>query len=314
MKKKIFSVFAILAFSAIGLFAQELTVAPAHVICDYKLTDKIDSQVKSKIGRALSKYGISSEPGASRFVIVPEITITNEETRPTVPPICEMEFDFTLSLTDISTGRTFSTYTYSVAASGGNKGNAIAKGVSAIKMTDPDFIRFVEEAKTKVIDYYEEQIPAILVKAKNAASARNFQEAIYHLYEIPIECPSYNTKVAAFIQECYKKEMDLQGEKILNDAKAAWAADPTESGAAKVAEILANMPPSCSSSAAAKSFVSSIASKIEAVHQWERDYAEREQKFAHNEQMASIQAAKEIGVAYAKNQPKVVYNTNVILW
>ena len=314
MKKKIVSLFSVLAFGAISLFAQELTVAPAHLVCDYKMPDKVDNQVKSKVQRALAKYGISSVPGMSRFAMVPEITINDEETTATVPALCKVDFDFTLSLVDLTNGKTFSTYSYTAKGEGANKANAIAKGVSTLKMSDPGFIRFVEESKGKVINYYEAQIPSIVAKAKNAATARNFQEAIYHLCQIPAECPSYSSKVAPLIQECYKKEMDLYGEKVLAEAKAAWAASPNEEGAARVAEILADMPPSCSSYAAAKSFVSSITSKIESIHQWERNYLEREQKYAHNEQMASIEAARAIGVAYAKNQPKVIYNTHIRIW
>jgi hypothetical protein len=315
MRKKIISLFTVLAFGAISIFAQELAVSPAHVVCDYELSDKIDNQIKSKLQRALAKYGISSEPGMSRFAMVPRITINNEQTRPTVPPLCDVEFDFVVTLSDNRSGKDFATYTYSdIKCTGGNKSNAISKGVSTLKLNDPDFIRFVEESKSKVISHYESQIPAIVAKAKNAANGRNFQEAIYYLYEIPTECPSYNSKVGPLVQQYYKKEMDLKGEKVLADAKAAWAANPTEEGAAEVASILADMPPSCSSSAAAKSFISTISSKVEAIHKWERDYQDREQKYAHNEKLATIEAAKAIGVAYAKSQPKVVYKTYYRIW
>ncbi len=34
-------------------FAQELTVAPAHLVCDYNVPEKLDNQVKSKLQRNL---------------------------------------------------------------------------------------------------------------------------------------------------------------------------------------------------------------------------------------------------------------------
>jgi hypothetical protein len=314
MKKKMLLLLSLLIVSGFNVMAQEMTVSPAHVICDYQLSDKVDNQVKSKLQRALSKFGISSDPGLSRFAMVPEIIINNEQTRATIPAKCDIDFDFVVSLEDIQSGKIFASYSYNVQATGGNKANAITKGVSTLKLNDADFARFIAESKDKVITYYEAQIPSIVQRAKSAVSARNFQEAIYILCEVPTECPSYTSKVAPLIQEFYVKEMNLMGEKILAEARAAWAASPNEEGAAQVASILASMPPSCSSSSAAKSFVSSITTKVESIHQWERDYQVREQKYAHNEKLASIESARAIGVAYAQNQPKVVYNTRVHVW
>ena len=103
------------------LSAQEITVAPAHVVCNYKLPAKLDSQIKSKLQRALTKYGVSSEIGASRFAIVPEIIINSEKTTNTIPSYSNVDFDFVLSLKDIHTGRIFATYSIQTLSKGTNK-------------------------------------------------------------------------------------------------------------------------------------------------------------------------------------------------
>ena len=169
-----------------------------------------------------------------------------------------------------------------------------------------------QDAKSKVFEYYERQIGAIAAKAKQAAVQRDFEEAVFILAEVPEECPSFNTQILPLIQQYYEREKDLFGEKVLAEARAAWAAEPNERGAAKVAEIMANMPPSCSSSAAARQFVNQISNKIEAIEKWERNYQEREQAFRHDERKATISAARAVAVAYASNQPK--YITKVYLW
>ena len=179
--------------------------------------------------------------------------------------------------------------TRSAESTGANKANAIALGVSKIRLNDAQFANFIDDSKRKVISYYESQMSAIIAKAQNAAKARNFDEAIYILSEIPEECPSYPSKVAPLIQQYYKQEMDLYGEKLLAEARAAWAASPNAEGAARVAEILADMPPSCSSSAAAKTFVGQIGNKVASLEAWERKYLEREQAYRHDERKASIQ-------------------------
>jgi len=303
-----------LSFTTLQSVAQQLTVAPAHLVCDYQVPDKLDTQVKSKLQRALAEHGISSDPEMARFAMVPSIAINNEQTRATIPPKCDVDFDLVLSLTDIFSGKVFSTFTRSAESTGANKANAIALGVSKIRLNDAQFAKFIDDSKRKVISYYESQMSAIIAKAQNAAKARNFDEAIYILSEIPEECPSYPSKVAPLIQQYYKQEMDLYGEKLLAEARAAWAASPNAEGAARVAEILADMPPSCSSSAAAKTFVGQIGNKVASLEAWERKYLEREQAYRHDERKASISAARAIGVAYARNQPRPIHLYRVNLW
>ena len=113
----------------------------------------------------------------------------------------------------------------------------------------------------------------------------------------------------------YVQEVEDFGAQVLAEAEAAWAASPNAEGAARVAEILAAMPPNCGSSAGARALVNKIGNKFEMIEQWERDYMVREQRYANNQEMARIEAARAIGVAYAKNQPDVIYHYNeVILW
>ena len=298
-------------FFALSLNAQELTVCPAHLVSDYDVPEKLDTQVKSKIQRALTQYGISAEPGFSRFAMVPEVTINDEQTTATVPAICNIDFDFVVSLTDIFSGKTFASFTQEAKGKGTNKTNAIAKGVSAIKLNTPKFATFCEDAKGKVISYYEANMGAIILKAQNAAKTRNFDEALYILAEIPEECPSYAKRVAPLVTQYYKEQMDLYGEQVLAQARAAWAASPNEAGAAQVAAILADMPPSCSSSAAARQFVASITTKTEAIEKWERNYLDKEQAYRHDETKYAIKAAQAVATAYATHQPTPIYRVNV---
>lgn len=302
----------LLAMAPLGSKAQELNVAPAHLVCDYNVPEKLDNQVKSKIQRALMQYGISSNPGVSRFAMVPQVTINNEQTTATVPPYCDVDFDLVISLQDAYSGKAFASFTKQTTARGTNKSNAIAKGISSIKLNDPKFVAFCEDAKQKVFDYYESNMGSIIAKAQNAAKARNFDEAVFILAEVPEECPSYNARIAPLISQYYKQQMDLYGEQVLAAARAAWAASPDAAGAARVAEILADMPPSCSSSAAAQQFVGKITTKVEALDSWERSFREKQLAYAHDERKATIKAAQAVATAYARSQPK--YVTRVYLW
>lgn len=297
---------------AMTVNSQSLNVAPAHLVCDYDVPEKLDSQVRAKLQRALTRYGISSEIGVSRFAMVPSVAINDERTTATAPVFCDIDFDFVISLQDAYSGKVFASFTKQTTGRGTNKENSIAKGISALRLETPDFIRFCEDAKGKVLDYYESQMESIIARAKQAVGQRDYQEAIFILAEVPEDCPSYNSRILPLMMQYYAQERDLYAEKILAEARAAWAASPNERGAAQVAEILANMPPSCSSSAAAKQFVSQITTKVEAINRWERNYLDREQAFRHDERKATIAAARAVAVAYANSRPR--YVTKVYLW
>ena len=206
----------------------------------------------------------------------------------------------------------FTSFTRGVKGRGTNKSNAIAKGISAIKLDDHHFSAFCEDSKQKVFSYYETNMGSIIAKAQNAAKMRSFDEALYILAEIPEECPSYNKRVAPLISQYYKQQMDLYGEQVLAQARSAWAANPNAAGAAEVATILANLPPSCSSSAAARQFVGQITSKVESLEKWERNYMDKQLAYEHDERKAIISASKAVAIAYANNQPKQI--TKVYLW
>lgn len=324
MKKIIKSfVLGMALVAAIPCLAQQITVAPAHMISDYQIPEKLDNQVRSKLQRALTAYGIASEVGMSSFAMVPEVVINDEHTSTTVPVYCDVDFDLVIMLQDVYTGKIFASFSKNGKGKGTNKSNAIAKGVSAIPLNTPEFKGFCESAKLKVIAYYEQQMPALIASSKAAANGRNFEQAIGILSEIPEECRGYDTKVAPLIGSYYKTEINLEGESILAEAKAAWAKNPDESGAEKVASILTKMPPSCSSSAGASALLQEVKKRVTALEarefafekqQADRAYAlaKQGQANAHSEKMATIRAAREVGVAWAKNQPKRI--TKVYLW
>lgn len=303
--------------------AQQIMVAPAHIVSSYEISEKLDNQVKSKLQRALTVYGIASEEGVSSFAMVPEVIINDEHTSTTIPVYCDVNFDLVISLKDVYTGQVFASFTKDGKGRGTDKSNAIAKGVSAIPLNTPEFRTFCESAKSKVIVYYEQQMLALIASSKAAAAGRNFEQAIGILSEIPQECSGYDTKVAPLIGNYYNTEINLEGEKILAEAKAAWAQSPDESGAEKVASILSKMPASCKSSVGASTLLQEVKKRVTALEarefafekqQAERAYAIEKQNLAnsHSEKMATISAARAIGVAWAKNQPKRI--TKVYLW
>ncbi len=310
--KKIFCICIASLLLAMPGMAQQITVAPAHLVSDYEVPVKLDNQMKSKLQRCLTAYGITSEIGMSSFAMVPEVVINDEQTSTTVPVYCNVDFDLVISLKDVYTGKIFSTFVQKAKGKGTNKSNAIAKGISAISLNTPDFQSFCESAKQKVVAYYEQQMPSMIASAKAAANTRNYEQAIGILSEIPEECSGYSSKVVPLIGSFYKTKINEDGSSILAEAKAAWAKNPNEAGAEEVATILSQMPANCTSSAGATALMQEIKKRITALDARQFAFEKQAQANEHSEQMAQISAARAVAVAWAKSQPKQV--TKVYLW
>ena len=135
-----------MAFSTMPCMAQQITVAPAHMISDYEIPEKLDNQMKSKLQRSLTAYGIASEIGMSSFAMVPEVVINDEHTTTTVPVYCNIDFDLVITLKDIYTGKIFASFTQQGKGKGTDKSNAIARGVSTIRLNTPEFQSFCDSA------------------------------------------------------------------------------------------------------------------------------------------------------------------------
>lgn len=324
--KQILNILLILIISSsfpYGIKCQELCVAPAHLVCDYQLPEKLDNHVRSKLQRALTANGIGSEIGASRFAMVPEIIIKDEQSTATIPVYCDVIIDFVVSLKDVFNGKVFASTAYTTEGKGTSKVDAIVKGISHLRLEGDDFEKFCEKAKEKVISYYADNMSSFINKANNCTNGRDYEQALYILSEIPEEVPSYKSKVVPLISDVYTKEIDNKGESILSRAKAVWAQSPNADGATKVAEILQEMPQSCSSSGGAQQLIAQIKKRIQNIDdknfalkrkQIEFELQERKQAMAnaHAERSQCINAARAIGVAWAKKQPKQV--TKVYLW
>ena len=87
---------------------------------------------------------------------------------------------------------------------------------------------------------------------------------------------------------------------LLQQAQTAWATSPNEDGAEKVAELLSHMPVGTPSSAGAQKLVKQIEARLKTLDQRKWAALNRELARNHQERMATIKAARDVAVAYAK--------------
>lgn len=312
MKLKVFCIIISTIFT-VGLFAQTFTVAPAHLVSDYNLSEKLDSQVQQKLQKALTKNGIGSLPHISRFAVVPTVIITNEVVTATVPQFFDVEFELVFNMCDIQTGKVFGSTSIETKTRGSSRENALTKGISSMKYDkDPAFVNFITQSKKAIFDYYEQNLSAILSKAEQAAMNNDYAQANFIISEIPLEIPSYETMVQPVLFVYAQKAIDMVVEPLLNQAKAAWAANPNSEGAEKVAQILMKAPAGSSFSEEINNLIIKIETDVKSIDQREWNLKVQQLNNEHIERMDQIKAARDVAISWAENQPKVV--NKIYLW
>ncbi|MEE1251766.1 MAG: hypothetical protein UHE91_07635 [Bacteroidales bacterium] len=312
MKLKVFCIIISTIFT-VGLFAQTFTVAPAHLVSDYNLSEKLDSQVQQKLQKALTKNGIGSLPHISRFAVVPTVIITNEVVTATVPQFFDVEFELVFNMCDIQTGKVFGSTSIETKTRGSSRENALTKGISSMKYDkDPAFVNFIAQSKKAIFDYYEQNLSVILSKAEQAAMNNDYAQANFIISEIPLEIPSYETMVQPVLFVYAQKAIDMVVEPLLNQAKAAWAANPNSEGAEKVAQILMKAPAGSSFSEEINNLIIKIETDVKSIDQREWNLKVQQLNNEHIERMDQIKAARDVAISWAENQPKVV--NKIYLW
>ena len=293
--------------------AQQFAVLPAHLNSDYNVPEKAETQLRDKMLAALSSAGLATTAENAAVALVPSISILNEQTGAGVQNTVSMNLNYTFSLVGIASGVVFDSYIVEgVQTRGQNKINAVARSFAGVNLNTPAFQAFLSNGQSKIVAYYQRQLQKTLAKAQTNINAKQYDDALAILMEIPEEMPGYTTKVLPMVERTYKMYANNLAASLLQQAQAAWAAAPDEEGAERVAEILSEMPVGTTSSAAARQLVKQIEARVKALDQ--RRWAAMNAALAreHQERMSVIKAARDVAVAQAKRPIRVVQHVH--LW
>lgn len=311
--KKFFYILLAVCLSFSFANAQEFTIATAHVQSDYKLPKEVDTNVRAKLKRLLSKNGLSANSAYARFAIVPQIAVIDEQISGGVRATTTIDFTLDLQIVDLAADKLFSSYSIELKGKGLNRANAIAKGIKSLNVNNKETLRFVADSRVKMEDYYERQSVRLIQQAKAAIAASRYELAIQTLLPIPSSIPSY-PKVQSVMMEAIVAYNEAKARKILDNARTAWAASQDLDGAERVVEILSEMPANTKYQKDKDRLIASIGKRVKQLDQRAWNASQRRLELAHKERLQEMKAVRDAAVAIAKNAPRTVVKHNYILW
>lgn len=275
------------------------------------MTEVARKNLDNKLSQIITNNGLGIASESSRFILTADIDILTKDITSTVPPMQAYTLNVNFIIGDGIDGVKFSTYSTTVKGVGENETKAYLAALKNIKVSDPQYSTFINNAKEKIINYYNKKCDNIINNAKLLASQNQYAEALYELSTIPVGCKPCFDKVSPVISSIYKSQINYECKKLLLEATNIWNANQNIDGANSASEVLNQINPAASCYNEVKELTKKIGNKILADDKKEWDFKLKVYNDAVSTYNEELKAAREIALEYAKSET-VVYN--VVSW
>lgn len=296
-----------LFFVATSLVAQEKSSNDGISLAAYvpQQVEGIPASAKkmllNRLTQIITKNGISENVYNSRFILAPNVAVLSKDITATAPPKTALNLNVTLYIGDGISGTLFASQSIELKGVGNNENKAYIAAIKRLSPKNPEILEFVAKGKEKIIEYYNNNCSLILKKAAALEAQNEFEEALVVLTNVPEASTCFN-KVKSKIAILYKKSIDRDCKQKLAEASAIWSANQNIDAANEAGAILSTVEPQGACYGQVKSLYAKIAARV-------KDLSDRGWKYqlkVLDLKKTAIRAARDVGVAYGKNQPNNV--------
>lgn len=347
----------ILTFIAVSSNAQVKLDDFGRIVLNTYLPDKIaipteaKNLLLTKLDQITSNNGMGGSQANPRFIITANVNVGTKDIIAGPPQMIAQNLDVTLFIGDAVTNNIFSNTTLNLKGVGTNENKAFIDALKTINPKNKEVLAFLEEGKTKIIDYYGTNCDFIIKDAQTLVKQEKYDEAIYQLSLVPDVCKDCYFKCLDTLTHIYQQKIDADCKVKFNEAKVTWAAAQTPNGAEKAGDILSTINPMACCQADVATFIKTIDAKLKAdekarwqfkmkqyadkiaaqkeevriaeekskrddvyrENQSQRDAVAQEKQSQRNYELDKIRvsAYRDVAVEYAKNQPKTITYNNI---
>ena len=356
MKRVLLSIILVLLVGSLG-YSQDADVAALSIRVQQPERDYLTAPacrlLQTKMTQILNQSGVVNDIPSNRFVMTAKANVLNKDIIAGSPSRISEQIEMTFIIGDVIDNKKYGSYVLNLTGVGLNEQQAVQMAIKSIKNNDSGMHAFIEQSKTRIVQYYRDNEAKILQDADKLVSQGRFDEAVYALSQVPNACGSCYAHCMERMLEINQLKMDWDGKSLLSRAKAAWAKSPNAQGAKAVYPLVSAISPQASCFKEVSPFLRQITSKLEAdeqrewdfkVKQYEdeiarqqREFEQRVREYQDNKareqrnfeaqqakeardaaiMQQEIAAARDVAMEYARNQPETVYyesyNT-VLLW
>lgn len=306
MKKLL--LYAAVCFAAVCAQAQE-TKIPVAVYFPEQIESVPETAVKSltsKLTAAAAQCGMGVIDDFAQFYLTCDASVVSRDVVPGAPPKYSQSVDLTLYVIDVFSKKIFNSVTISTRGIGNSEAKAYIACFRNITPANKDVQSFLRKTNEQIVSYYEGQRENIISIARALAKVYKYDEALFRLSLYPEACAGYD-RIVEEATLIYSKYIDDKANRNLAKARAVWNAGQDMSAAAEAGEYLAEIMPEASCYNDAMALAKEIKARVGSDIDYFRKIEERDNAQQHEESMARINAWREVGVAFGKNQKSHTY-------
>lgn len=285
---------------SIQMLSQDCSIAFRINVVQPSATELQSSDISSFISNRLKP--LNSNSGAlgslenSQFAILFDYDILDKQIIDGAPTKIMYDLNVTYSIVDLSSQNVFISYSHKLKGVGNNEKKALLNAFQGINPADTNLRQFLQDGKSMVVDFYNNNYPIIIKKAQSLASTRRYDEAIYNLMMIPECCIGYDQS-GSVLMDIYQQFINQHCNENLAQARAAWLASPNRDGAISASVFLSEIYPDASCFDDAMKLAEEIKRKLG--EDWEFEMKQWAENVALETQR--INAMRDIGIAYAQS-------------
>ena len=267
--KKIISILC-LTVVAIASQAQVKLEDFGRIILNTYLPDNLSlppeakNLLMTKLNQITSNNGIGGSQANPRFIITANVNVGTKDIIAGPPQMIAQNIDITFLIGDAITNTIFSNSTLSLKGVGTNENKAFIDALKTINPKNKELLVFLEEGKTKIINYYSTNCDFIIKDAQTLVKQEKYDEAIYQLSLVPDVCKDCYFKCLDSLTQIYQQKIDADCKVKFNEAKVTWTAAQTPNGAEKAGDILSTINPMAVCQPEISNFTKKIDAKLKA--------------------------------------------------
>lgn len=281
--------------------------------------------LQNKLNQIVTRGGMGGSI-MQRFIITANVNILTQDITPTAPPMHAYTLEITFYIGDGIDGTLFSSTSITSKGVGETEDKAFIAALKSIKANDAAFTALINKGKNRILEYYNSQCDLILSKAKSMAGMHQYNDALYTVMSIPDVCEECYDKAMAEAVLLYQSQIDYESVRLLDEARNVWQSGLDANAADKAGKLLTQINPRSCRYGDALKLSKDIGKWMKELDDREWQYVLQEQANAHTQEMATIQANKEIAamevgkqkalidacrdvaMEAVRNQPAIVYS------
>ena len=276
------------------------------------IPDEAKRLLETKLNQVCTNNGMGGNSYNPRFIITANVNVGTKDIIPGPPQLIAQNIDITMFIGDAIENKIFSSVTFSLKGVGTNENKSFIDAFKSLNPKSKQIPPFIEEAKTKIISYYNSKCSIILEEAQTLSNQGKFDEAIYNLSLVPNVAQNCYSESLKLTEVIYTKKINVEANNLLAEAKAIWEVNPNQEGANEALSKILAINSNTQAYKEAQPLLKEISTKLDSDEKEQLKRIKEKEEKDREFELKKLDAYKEVAIEFAKKQPKTEIYNNII--